>query len=209
MGILSRVFYKLTPTFYREYDKMSNMNYKVDFPTWLQNRMDEKGWSQSDMALILILLHTGIRLGELLRLRLGDINLENGEVYIRPYRSSKKSKSRTVFLGARTRQAVWKYIAKQQAATNDQSLPLIEIKGTSVRQIFTRIAKNANVPNVHPHKFRHTFAITYLRNHGDIFTLKRLLGHATLDMTQRYLDIVKDDVADAHKYASPVDNWRL
>ncbi len=161
-----------------------------------------------DKALILILLDTGLRLGELLRLRLGDVNLENGEVYIRPYNKSIKSKSRTVFLGTRTRQAVWKYIAKQQAA-EDVSCPLFNLNGHAVRQVIVRIAKNANVINAHPHKFRHTFAIFYLRNQGDVFTLKRLLGHSTLEMTQRYLDIVKDDIANAHKHASPVDNWRL
>ena len=161
-----------------------------------------------DRAIIMILLDTGIRLGELLRLKLGDINLENGEIYIRPYRDGIKSKSRVVFLGLRARQAVWKYIAKQQAM-NDPADPLIILKGASIRILITRIGENAGVPNAHPHRFRHTMAITYLRNGGDVFTLQRLLGHATLDMTMRYLAIAKMDIAKAHRYASPVDNWKL
>jgi len=161
-----------------------------------------------DKAILLILLDTGMRLGELTRLCIGDVNLENGEIYIRPYRDGRKSKSRTVFLGARTRQAVWKYIAKQQA-TPDQSEPLITLTGASIRISISRIGANAKVSNAHPHKFRHTFAISYLRNHGDIFTLQRILGHSTLEMTRKYLDIVKADIGEAHKRASPVDNWRL
>lgn len=161
-----------------------------------------------DKAIIMILLDTGLRLGELSRLTIGDINLDNGEIYIRPHRSGVKGKSRTVYLGARSRQAVWKYIAKRQAQ-RDLSQPLIELRGSSIRLLLSRIGKNAGVPHTHPHKFRHTFAITYLRNRGDIFTLQRLLGHSTLDMTKRYLDIVREDLQDAHRYASPVDNWRL
>ena len=177
--------------------KQSGRSYKIKRPN-----------ADRDKAIILMLLDTGMRLGELTRLRLGDVNLENGEVYIRPYRDGRKSKSRTVFLGARTRQQVWKYIAKQQA-TQDQLQPLIILKGSSIRLTIKRIGDNAKVSNAHPHKFRHTMAITYLRNHGDIFTLQRLLGHATLDMTKKYLDIAQSDIADAHRYASPVDNWQL
>lgn len=177
--------------------KQSGKSYKIKRPN-----------ADRDRAILLILLDTGMRLGELTRLKLGDINLENGEIYIRPYRDGIKSKARAVFLGARTRQAVWKYIAKQQA-TNDQSEPLIILKGASVRLLITRIGDNAKVPNAHPHRFRHTMAITYLRNHGDMFTLQRLLGHSTLDMTMRYLDIAKTDIAEAHRYASPVDVWKL
>jgi len=162
-----------------------------------------------DKAIMLILLDTGIRLGELLRLRVGDINLENGEIYIRPHRDGRKSKSRTVFLGARARQAIWKYIAKLQAHDDDQSLPLFDFRGASFRQALARIAKSANVEHVYPHRFRHTFAINYLRNQGDVFTLQRLLGHSSLDMTRRYLDIAQSDIATAHRYASPVDKWKL
>ena len=150
-----------------------------------------------------------MRLGELARLRLGDIDLVTGEVHIRPHRDGRKSKARTLFMGARTRQTVWRYIAKQQASTNDQSLPLIELQPQSIKTLVNRIGANAKVTDVHPHKFRHTFAITFLRNGGDVFTLQKLLGHSTLDMTKKYLDIAKTDVESAHRKASPVDNWRL
>lgn len=177
--------------------KQTGKTYKIKRPN-----------ADRDKAILMILLDTGVRLGELCRLRLGDINLENGEVYIRPYNDGRKSKSRTVFLGARTRQAVWKYIAKVQAQ-QDQSLKLFELKPSTIRLQIRRIGINAGVPGAHPHKFRHTFAISYLRNRGDIFTLQRLLGHATLEMTRRYLDISNTDLAEVHKRSSPVDNWRL
>jgi integrase/recombinase XerD len=177
--------------------KQSGKSYRIKRPN-----------ADRDKALILILLDTGLRLGELCRLRLGDVNLENGEVYVRPFRDGRKSTARTVFIGARTRQVVWKYIAREQSKP-DQSRALFELLPSSVRQTIGRIGVNAKVPRCHPHRFRHTFAISYLRNGGDVFTLQRLMGHSTLDMTKKYLDLVKSDVGAAHRRASPVDNWRL
>lgn len=53
------------------------------------------------------------------------------------------------------------------------------------------------------------YAITYLRNGGDLLTLQSLLGHATLEMTKCYARIVGTDCIEARRKASPVDNWRL
>jgi hypothetical protein len=53
------------------------------------------------------------------------------------------------------------------------------------------------------------YAIEYLRNGGDIYTLQIMLGHSSLDMVRRYLMIVQADIDSQHKSASPVANWRL
>ena len=53
------------------------------------------------------------------------------------------------------------------------------------------------------------YAITYLRNGGDVLTLQALLGHADLKMVKRYAQVAAADCERVHQAASPVDNWKL
>jgi len=75
--------------------------------------------------------------------------------------------------------------------------------------LYSRLGETASVPKVHAQRFRRTAAVQFLRNGGYIFALQKLLGHETLEMVQRYVELASDDVAEAHQKASPVDGWRL
>jgi integrase/recombinase XerD len=155
-----------------------------------------------DKALISLLLDTGLRVGEVTRLKIEDINLNNGEVHVAPYGSGQKTKPRTVFLGKTSRRAVWYYLSSRDYRANE---PLFKLSTKSIYHLLLRMGERATVSNVHPHRFRHTFAIFYLRNGGDVFSLQRILGHSSSDTVQHYLALADADLSEAHRRASPVD----
>ena len=64
-------------------------------------------------------------------------------------------------------------------------------------------------PAANVHRFRHTFAINFLRNGGNAYTLQMMLGHATMDMVRTYLALAQADVESVYRRASPGDCWRL
>jgi hypothetical protein len=73
----------------------------------------------------------------------------------------------------------------------------------------SQVAEAAGVQDAHPHRFRHTMAIEYLRNGGNERTLQEVLGHESLEMLRTYTRIALADVKNGHVIASPVENWRL
>ena len=169
-----------------------------------------------DQAIVLTLLDTGLRATELCSLTVGDLDLKTGKVNVRHGvgGGAKGGKGRITYMGKVTRKTVWRYLASREDG-NDLKAPLF-ISGAdrpfnrnSLRILIRRLGERVDIAHVHPHKFRHTFAITYLRSGGDVFTLQSLLGHGSLDMVRHYAQIAEVDVENAHRKASPVDNWRL
>jgi len=169
-----------------------------------------------DKAIILTLLDTGIRASEMCALRIGDLDEKTGKITIRHGYSggAKGKKGRTVYLGKSARKAVWRYLADREDG-EDQDAPLFlsrferPFNKDALRQLIKSLGKKAGVKNAYTHKFRHTFAITYLRSGGDLFTLQSLLGHSSLDVVQIYARVSGMDVENMHRKASPADNWRL
>lgn len=159
-------------------------------------------------AIILILVDCGLRLGELLNLKILDINMEQQLLKV-----DGKTGERVVRYGATTGKALKKYLKiRTRVDGNNDSLWLtsegITLKDSSVETLFIKLAKKTGI-RVHPHLLRHTFATMWLKNGGDSLMLQRLLGHTTLMMTNRYCQAVGCyDAVESHRKYSPVDNLR-
>jgi integrase/recombinase XerD len=166
-----------------------------------------------DVAIVTLLLDTGLRAGELGRLKFGDLNLDHGSVVVTPSGVGLKSRPRIVYFGRRCQQALWRYLKSRGTMLPTESLfPTSEgrpLTPNALRHLLVHIGRAAGVPHCHPHRFRHSAAIMYLRNGGDPWTLQKMLGHSDMTMTKRYLNIVDSDLQAAHRIASPVDRLML
>ncbi len=176
------------------------------------SRVARKRDSLRNRAILLTLIDTGIRASELCQLQIRHALLRNQEKFL-IIEHGKRDKSRHVPISPSTAQAIWKYLSTRLQARLEDPLFATSsgrpISRYNLKNMLLALGQRAGVPNVHPHRFRHTFAIQYLRNGGDVFTLQRILGHATLSMVQHYLALADADAQSAHRRASPVDNWRL
>lgn len=158
-----------------------------------------------DKAILLFLLDTGVRAGEMVALNRDDLNPVTGSVIIR---HGKGDKLRIVVIGKKTRKAVREYL--QARADNSDTLWLSE-NGTrltywGLNLMLKRRSAKAHVDKPELHAFRRAFALNCLRNGMDIYSLQLLMGHADLQVMRRYLAQTDDDLQVAHAHASPVDN---
>jgi site-specific recombinase XerD len=160
-------------------------------------------------AIILMLLDTGVRASELCELKIHQVDVRNKRMTV----FGKGSKERTIPFSARTAQALWHYLAlRKEADAGDYLISTVtggEINRNDLLKTLERIGVRAGVSGVTVHRFRHTFAINYLRNGGDPWSLQMMLGHSTMEMVKNYLALAQADLEKNHKLASPVDNWRL
>jgi len=157
-------------------------------------------------AILSIFIDTGLRVSELANLALEDVDIDNNSLFVK---HGKGNKQRIVRIGTQAQKALWKYLTVYRRG-NCNSL-WTNIKGNAldtrgVEIMVKRLGDKAKI-KVHPHKLRHTFAVSFLRAGGDVFSLQYLLGHSTLQMTQRYLQSLNaNDAMNAHKKYSPLDN---
>lgn len=162
-----------------------------------------------ERLLIGILLDTGLRLGEVADLRVDDV-LVDGYLRVR----GKGDKERLVPLGSVSQARLAGYLRRGRPRPVGAWVDHVflardgrPLTPAAIQHVLRRLGPRAGLDGVrtNPHTFRHTFAKLYLLNGGDLFSLQRILGHATLEMVRRYVNLDADDVKRQHALASPLD----
>ena len=157
-------------------------------------------------AVILVLLDTGVRLSELTGMKVADINDDTGFIRV----LGKGRKERVVRIGKVARKALWRYlIYRPHKDTNalwvsEEGRPMYN---SAVQSLIKRLKERAGISGSgNTHRFRHTFALSFLRTDRNVFNLQYLLGHSDLEMVRRYTSTLgMEDALKAHEKASPVD----
>mgnify|MGYP001088981061 CR=1 FL=1 len=161
--------------------------------------------SLRDRAIIYLLLDTGLRANEAVMLDVADLDTIRGNILVR---CGKGRKPRTVFIGKKTRKVVRAYL--RERTSDNPALWLTEggerMAYEGMRQMVRRRSERAGVAQPSLHSFRRFFALAYLRNGGDIFTLQKLMGHSDLQILRRYLNQIDEDLERGHSQFGPVDN---
>lgn len=152
-----------------------------------------------DLAMIELLASTGIRVGELVNLNIDDVLFNERECIV----LGKGDSERVVYFDAKTKIHLQKYLESR----NDSSpalfvsfkKPYNRLSINGVERRIRELGKNANVKNVHPHKFRRTMATNAIDKGMPIEQVQKLLGHIQIDTTMQYAMVNQSNVKIAHR----------
>lgn len=152
-----------------------------------------------DLAMIELLISTGVRVGELVNLNIDDINFYERECVV----FGKGESERIVYFDARTKIHLMQYLEER---TDDNPALFVSFKKPNKRLgingVETRLrllGQKSNISRVHPHKFRRTMATLAIDKGMPIEQVQRLLGHVQIDTTMQYAMVNQNNVKIAHR----------
>lgn len=152
-----------------------------------------------DLAIIDMLASTGMRVGELVKLNISDVDFNNRECVV----LGKGSKERPVYFDARTKIHLKNYIDSRSDTNPALFVSLLkpynrlEISGVEIR--LRELGRKLNISKVHPHKFRRTLATKAIDKGMPVEQVQKLLGHAKIDTTMQYAMVDQNNVKQSHR----------
>lgn len=152
-----------------------------------------------DLAIIDMLASTGMRVGEMVKLKRSDINLAERECVV----LGKGDKQRTVYFDARSKIHLQKYLQTRNDSSEYLFLSLnnpnksLEIGG--IEHLIKRLGAQIGIKKAHPHKFRRTLATGAIDKGMPIEQVQQLLGHKRIDTTLMYAMVKQSNVKAAHR----------
>ena len=193
-------------------DKLPRYVSRENLQRWFEPLIDSRSATDIRLyAMSILMLDSGLRVGELCRIRIEDVDLANHRVKV----MGKGSRERFVPVQRKAAEAVLRYIyaVRDMHPTVTTDRLFINQSGTAlttggVQRTFRAHSERTSV-KVTPHMLRHTFATYGLRNGYNLFELQKALGHAHLELTQRYATVTFEDVAKRHETASPANSLAI
>jgi integrase/recombinase XerC len=162
-----------------------------------------------DFLVLDFFYRTGVRLSELIELKIENVNLHNLSVTV----TGKRNKVRQIPITIGFKQAIEKYLKLRKEFLNELSTNchyfFTDNKGNKMYPVFVYRIVKTNIKMVStgkkksPHILRHTFATTMLNNGADINAIKELLGHSNLSATQVYTHNTIEKLKEVYKQAFP------
>ena len=150
-----------------------------------------------DRAILEMLYGCGLRVGELVKLRLKDLDLEAGWVRV----MGKGRKERLVPIGSKAAAALKEYLSERRSDAGDSLFPLT---ARSVQRMVRRYGLKAGLAKpVTPHALRHSYATHILESGADLRGIQELLGHSSLSTTQRYTHVSVKQLMEVYDRAHP------
>jgi len=155
-----------------------------------------------DHCMILLTFDSMLRLNELLTIRLKDIDLKSKLVKV----YGKGRKERYAPFSASTAKSIHTYLVRHRKQTPGTLLFTTtdgrKIDYRRAHRIFANPGKKAGL-HVHPHLVRHSAATWFAKSGGNISILQKILGHSSLQVTQRYVHLSNEDMTEAYERHSP------
>ena len=152
-----------------------------------------------DLAMIDLLNSTGMRVGELVRLNISDINFNERECIV----LGKGDKQRKVYFDAKTKIHLQSYLNSRDDENEALFVSLLKphnrlnISGVEIRM--RNLGRRLNINKVHPHKFRRTLATRAIDKGMPIEQVQQLLGHSKIDTTIQYAMVNQNNVKSSHR----------
>jgi site-specific recombinase XerD len=160
-----------------------------------------------ERGMVCLMLESGLRLDEVVKLRVEDVHLKEGYIKVR----GKGDKEAYVPIGPTTKKALERYQEHFRLPRNPREHAFFlnifgePISYSAVQSSFVRLAKRSGISRLHPHLLRHTAATRMLSNGADLHTVQRLLRHSDVRVTLRYLHLIPQQLQERMQLFSPLN----